>query len=169
MIGSSRFSGAYVCIEGDETAAEIGRELATKIGSRPFSIATEKKALYHAAAVTACGHLVTLIDIAVEMLSKCDVERSVARSVLTPLIESTVENLARQDTAAALTGSFARGDSEAFERHMAELKKAMGKREIETYLDLGERSIEIMLASGAGNGRFTELAEKVAMAKRELR
>ena len=70
----------------------------------------ESKALYHAAALTAAGHLTALIDLAMEMLVSCGLNRRAAQEVLMPLVESAVNNLKASPPEKALTGTFARGD-----------------------------------------------------------
>src|SRR5687767_5440858 len=88
--GSANFSNAFFCLEGDDTAVTAADSIVKALGGRPFTIASEHKPLYHAAAVTACGHLVALIDIAIEMLSKCGIDQPTAKQVLLPLIVSTI-------------------------------------------------------------------------------
>ena len=53
---------------------KIAEKLVTDLGGKSFSIETKYKTLYHASAVTACGHLVALLDVAFEMLSKCGLD-----------------------------------------------------------------------------------------------
>jgi predicted short-subunit dehydrogenase-like oxidoreductase (DUF2520 family) len=166
VLGADRFGGAYFCIEGDEEAVKIAVQLVSALGGIPFSIATEYKALYHAAAVTACGHLVALEDIAIEMLSKCGLDPAEAKKILMPLIKSTVENLAMQSNSEALTGSYARADVSAFERHMSSFEGKVDDDLIQIYLLLGERSLELAEQRGADAGRIGELRERIKIAKR---
>lgn len=166
ILGAGRFAGAYFCIEGDEQAVEIATQLVFLLGGIPFSIATESKALYHAAAVTASGHLVALEDIAIEMLSKCVIERDEAKKILMPLIKSTVENLAIQTNSEALTGTFARADLSAFERHIEAFGGKVDGNFVQIYLLLAERSLELAEQRGADTGRVRELRERIKMAKR---
>ena len=93
FLGKDRFQNAYFCVEGSEKAVEKGKILAEKLGGKSFSIKTENKILYHASAVTACGHLVALFDASLEMLEKCGLDDLTAKKILMPLVESTVENL----------------------------------------------------------------------------
>ncbi len=165
--GSTNFSNAFFCIEGDADALDAARSIVESLGATPFSIATRHKPLYHAAAVTACGHLVALIDIAIEMLSKCGVEADSAKQILFPLVESTIENLKTQSTSRALTGSFARADAAAFERHMVSIDNAMPALVRDVYLLLGERSLELALANGADAAEVQKLRERISMAKRK--
>lgn len=165
VAGAESFSGAYFCVEGDVQAVAVASQIAEALGSSTFSIPTRDKPLYHAAAVTACGHLVALIDIAVEMLSKCGLESDEAKCVLFPLVESTITNLRHQASENALTGSFARGDSEAVERHLLSFEGRISDEIRSVYLELGNRSVEIASRLEPGSERPTRLAEFISLAK----
>ena len=100
-LGAERFAGAYFCVEGDARAVETAEKLVAALGGKSFTIETKYKTLYHASAVTASGHLVALVDAAIEMLAKCGLSDSQAKETLLPLIKSTIENLEVQTTAEA--------------------------------------------------------------------
>lgn len=163
--GALRFEGTYFCVEGD--ASEVAEQIAADLGGRAFSIPTEKKALYHAAAVTASGNFVALVDAAIEMLLSCGLESETARKLLLPLIGSTYENLQEKSTHDALTGPYARADVEAFHRHNKALaNEAENLREI--YLALAARSVELMARVDPKNEAYEELAEVIRIAKEKL-
>ncbi|MFN0138520.1 MAG: Rossmann-like and DUF2520 domain-containing protein [Pyrinomonadaceae bacterium] len=172
-LGPERFRGSYFCVEGVSEAVELGKQIVTDLGGRSFSIDTRFKTLYHASAVTACGHLVALFDAAVEMMTKCGLSESESRDVLLPLVLSTVQNLQQQDTAAALTGTFARADAETFTRHLTalnEIEDGDGDEDLlEIYLLLGERSLELAAKQGVSAERIETLRSKVAVAKSKLK
>ncbi|MFZ0751494.1 MAG: DUF2520 domain-containing protein, partial [Pyrinomonadaceae bacterium] len=44
------FRGAHFCVEGDRAAARVARSLVKELGGHPFTISSEAKPLYHAAA-----------------------------------------------------------------------------------------------------------------------
>ena len=165
--GADNFANVFFCIEGDETALKAARLIVEALGGTAFSIDSKYKPLYHAAAVTACGHLVALIDVAIEMLSKCGVERAAAKEILLPLIESTIGNLKTQTPENALTGSFARADNAAFERHMASIDGTMSPLVRDIYLSLGERSLDLAAAGGADPVELQKLRERISIAKRK--
>ena len=71
----------------------LGKEIVRDLGGKSFSIRTEDKPLYHAAAVMVSGNVVALFDVALEMLGDCGLDRKTARAVLLPLIASTVRSL----------------------------------------------------------------------------
>jgi predicted short-subunit dehydrogenase-like oxidoreductase (DUF2520 family) len=165
--GAENFSGAFFCVEGDDLAVATARSIVESLGGRPFSVDSAKKPLYHAAAVTACGHLVALIDVAIEMLAKCGVEKGAAQEILLPLINSTVDNLTVQTPARALTGSFARIDVTAVERHLAAIDREMSAQVRNVYLLLGERSLDLAAENGGSTVDEQRLREVISIAKRK--
>lgn len=167
--GAEKFKDVYFCVEGEPEAVKIAEKVVKKLSGKSFSIETDFKALYHASAVTACGHLVALIDVANEMLAKCGLETENAQKILLPLIKSTVENLEIQNTAQALTGTFARVDSETFERHLKSLKKNVSGEALETYLQLGMRSLHLVKEQKSNTEKLKEMRKKISLAKKNLK
>jgi predicted short-subunit dehydrogenase-like oxidoreductase (DUF2520 family) len=138
---TTALDGAFWSIEGDKTALRVGKTIVRDLGGKSFSIRSEDKPLYHAAAVMSAGNVVALFDVALEMLVQCGLNRKTARSILLPLLASTVHNLETKDPAAALTGTFARGDIETVKRHLKALKT--NKDALELYRLLGKRSLKL--------------------------
>ena len=132
--------GAFWSVEGDRTALRLGKEIVRDLEGKSFSIRSEDKPLYHAAAVMVSGNVVALFDIALEMLGQCGLDRKTARAVLLPLIASTVRSLETKTPEAALTGTFSRGDVETVKRHLAALRNPEVKS---LYRILGKRSLEM--------------------------
>lgn len=164
-----RFSGAYFCVEGDGDAVTSGTQIVNDLGGIPFSIPTDKKTLYHAAAVMACGHMVALLDASLETMEHCGLDRETSRTVLMPLISSTIDNFRDQDAAQALTGTFARADLDTFSRHIAALNESVDEDLIEIYLLLGERSLELAEKSGVNADRLEKMRARVAIARSRFR
>ena len=168
-LGPGRFKGSYFCIEGEPDALDQARQITHALGGIPFSVETSKKTLYHAAAVTGCGHLVALFDASVEMMTKCGLSEEDSKKILLPLVKSTVQNLGEQNTAAALTGTFARADTETFVRHLQVLNTSVSEELLEIYLLLGERSLELAAKQGISAERIEKLRAKVSIAKSKLK
>lgn len=150
-------AGAFWSVEGDAAALRMGKAIVRDLGGHSFSIRSEDKPLYHAAAVMAAGNVVALFDVALEMLMQCGLSRKTARSILTPLIASTVRNLETKDPAQALTGTFARGDVEIVKRHLAALKSNDLAQALELYRLLGQRSLKLT----KNHPQITELLKSV--------
>jgi predicted short-subunit dehydrogenase-like oxidoreductase (DUF2520 family) len=167
IMGANRFENTYFCIEGDTEAIWIAETIVTDLGGKSFAIKPKDKTLYHAAAVTACGHLVALIDAAIEMLSKCGIDEDRSKEILLPLIKSTIENLNEQKPAEALTGTFARADVETFEKHLKVLRENVSDETLEVYLQLGERSTHLAEKQGADKDKLAGLREKISLAKKK--
>lgn len=157
IIGANIFRGAFFCVESETEALEVGRSIVRDLGGSSFTIPAGKKALYHAAAVMASPHLVSLIDLAMEVLMACGVKPKRAQNILLPLIESTASNLKASDSGHALTGTFARGDLATVQRHLEALspKKFAAAREI--YKLLGVHSLDL----AKKNGLDPKLAGKI--------
>ncbi len=168
-IGAERFANAYFCVEGDKSAIEAAEKIVETLGGKSFSIATEYKTLYHASAVTACGHLVAVVDAAIELLRKCGLNEKAALKIFQPLIESTVENLKDQTPAQALTGTFARADVGTFEKHLEILRETVSEEALEIYLLLGQRSLKLAEERGANPENIEKIRGQILIAKKNLK
>lgn len=114
-------------VEGDPSAVGIAHKLAQDLGAaRCYTIGTQGKVLYHAAAVTASNYLVTLFNMAADLLEKAGIARDDAFGVLAPLLNGTLKNLA--DNAPyyemALTGPVSRGDAKVVAAHLEAIQSA---------------------------------------------
>ncbi len=169
VTGADSFRNVFFCVEGDADAVAMQKEIVEKLGGKSFSIETKYKTLYHAAAVTACGHLVALIDAALEMLEKCGLDESSGRQILLPLIKSTIENLEQQTTAAALTGTFARADAETLRRQIDALTENVSPEALDIFLQLGRRSVHLAEMQGANREKLEEVQKVISLAKKNFR
>ena len=106
--GDFRGAGAAVAGSSDRALA-LATDLAHALGMRPFEIADEDRAAYHAGAAMASNFLVTL-EAAAQRVAGVD------RELLAPLIRAAVETWVAEGDA-ALTGPIARGDEETVARH----------------------------------------------------
>lgn len=155
--GDAALRGGYWSVEGDKTALRLAKTIVGDLGGKSFSIRSEDKPLYHAAAVMVSGNVTALFDVALEMLVQCGLTRQTARAVLLPLIASTVHNLETKDPAEALTGTFSRGDVETVKRHLAALRGRDLADALALYRLLGERSLELT----KGNPQITQILKSV--------
>ena len=137
------FPGVYFSLEGDAAAIRLGKRLVRELGANSFVIDARRKPLYHAAALMASPNLTALIDIAVEMMTHCGFLSSEARKMLLPLIVSTIDNLDFQDTRAALTGTFKRGDIDTAKIHLKAIASERLTDAMKAYVTLGERSLKL--------------------------
>lgn len=112
---------SYFCIEGDRGAVRAARTFVRQIGARSFEIPTDKKALYHAAAVLAAGGVTALLNVSFKGLGRCGLNEAQARRVLLPLTQATVANVGAVGPRRALTGPVRRGDIGTVRRNMEAL------------------------------------------------
>jgi predicted short-subunit dehydrogenase-like oxidoreductase (DUF2520 family) len=114
--GPEQIDGAWAAVTGeDEAAREAAAWLATTLGLRPFVLADDRRALYHAGAVMASNYLVTLYRAAARALEAA----GAPPEALLPLMTRTIENRF------ALTGPIARGDWETVQRHLDVLAREL--------------------------------------------
>jgi len=114
--GEPFFAGAGAAVAGSSPRAlAIAHELAARLGMRPFTVADEDRAAYHAAASMAANFLVTLEGAAERLAGTAGVDRD----LLAPLVRAAVETWVRLGAEDALTGPIARGDEATIERQRA--------------------------------------------------
>lgn len=119
--GETPVDGTPCAVAGSsEAALAYAKALAESLGMRPFEVAEEYRAAYHAAASIASNLLVALEESAAELLESTGVDD--ARELLAPLVLRTAANWAERGPE-ALTGPIARGDRETIERHRAALSE----------------------------------------------
>ena len=106
--GAEQLDGAWAAVTGESPEAlTVAIELAEALGLRPFVLADEHRALYHAGAAMASNYLVTLRRAAGRLLDAS----IVPEEALEPLMRRVIENDFQ------LTGPIERGDWETVERH----------------------------------------------------
>jgi predicted short-subunit dehydrogenase-like oxidoreductase (DUF2520 family) len=125
-------------------AAAMARDLAGRLGMRPFDVPEESRYAYHAAASVASNLLIALEETAVEILARSGIEDG--RELLAPLVLRTAANWADRGPR-ALTGPIVRGDEETVERHrdsLGEIDPAL----TELYDALAERCRAVAAGEG---------------------
>lgn len=155
--GAEHFKNVFFCVEGDLQACETAEKIVADLAGKSFSIATEYKALYHASAVMASGHLTALVSASIEALTECGLNEREAQEILFPLIDSTARNLAFQTPAEALTGTFARADVETLKRHLDSLRENVSEEVFAIYRQLGLLSLALAKQQGANSKRLDEM------------
>ena len=105
---TAQFPGCHCGVEGPASAPVAA--LFETLGARVFSIRTEAKALYHAAAVISNNFTTVLQALAQEAWAEAGVPEEVQADLQAVLLRGTVDNLLSRSPQAALTGPAARGD-----------------------------------------------------------
>ena len=106
--GPAQLDGAWGGVSAESEEAEArALWLAETLGLRPFPLADDRRAVYHAGASIASNFLVTLYRVASDLVEQA----GAPPEALVPLMRRTIEN------GFELTGPIARGDWETVERH----------------------------------------------------
>ncbi len=106
--GPEQLDGAWAAVSGGSAEAlAAGRELAGTLGLTPFELDDEMRPLYHAAASFVSAFLVTLHDVAAELMDAA----GGPPEALEPLMRRTIENGFQH------TGPLVRDDRGTVERH----------------------------------------------------
>ncbi len=114
--GAEQIDGAWGAITAESDDAHARATwFAEHLGLRPFTIADDDRALYHAGAVFASNYLVTLHRCASALISTA----GAPPEALLPLMRRTIENNFE------LTGPIARGDRVTLETHVAEISRRL--------------------------------------------
>lgn len=154
------FHSIMMAVEGEGPALEIAKAIAVDLSARPFVLPTEGKTFYHASAVVASNYLVTVMDLAFQLMAAAGVPESSAFGVLAPLIRGTLANLETIGIPNALTGPIARGDIDIVEKHLGAIR-GLSSELAARYARLGSDTISLALAKGT-------LSEEAARRLRDL-
>jgi predicted short-subunit dehydrogenase-like oxidoreductase (DUF2520 family) len=114
--GAEQIDGAWGAVTGEtEAARAMGRQLAHALGLRPFDLADDCRALYHAGASIASNFLVTLHRSAVRAM----LAAGAPPEALLPLMRRTIDN------GFDLTGPIARGDRATVQAHLDAIRREL--------------------------------------------
>ena len=114
--GPEQLDGAWAAIVGESTdALEAGTWLAGRLGLRPFPLADDRRAIYHAGCALASNYVVTLYRAASRALAAA----GAPPEALLPLIRRTIDNNFE------LTGPVARGDWRTVDAHLDALRREL--------------------------------------------
>jgi predicted short-subunit dehydrogenase-like oxidoreductase (DUF2520 family) len=115
--------GKVFAIEGDPAAVRLARQIVRALGGLPVQIAGGSKALYHAAAAFAAGHVLAIEETSTRLLMLAGMKRGEAVRALLQLTRQVLENFERLGPRAAWTGPLARGDYGVVAEHLAAMKR----------------------------------------------
>lgn len=139
--------GTPCAVEGQRRLLPLAEKIVADLGGTPFRLASEHKALYHAAACIASNYLVTLAAASEEVLAGCGLSAGETRKLLGPLLQTTAGNIAEVGPTRALTGPIARGDTRTVARHLDALSEHV-PAQAELYRLLGRMTIQVGLQKG---------------------
>ncbi len=112
--GAEQLDGAWAAVTAESEPARVrGRWLAERLGLRPFDLAEDRRAVYHAGAAMASNFLVALYRSATRLFEAA----GAPPEALVPLMRRTIDN------GFELTGPIARGDWATVARHLAAISR----------------------------------------------
>ena len=115
-LACQQFASTPVGLEGDEIATTQLMPIFQAIGGQCFSVRSEDKLLYHAAAVFATNFLPVLQSVAEQAWLDSGMPATLIPHLRQTLLHNAVHNITNLGPAGALTGPAARGDKAAMDR-----------------------------------------------------
>jgi predicted short-subunit dehydrogenase-like oxidoreductase (DUF2520 family) len=123
--GPEQLDGAWAAVTSEsEEARRAGFWLAETLGLRPFDLSDDARPLYHAGAAIASNYLVTLHEVASDLLRAA----GAPPEALVPLMRRTIDN------GFELTGPIERGDWATVDAHRRAIRAA--RPELEPLYDV---------------------------------
>ncbi|HEY3716913.1 MAG TPA: DUF2520 domain-containing protein [Jatrophihabitantaceae bacterium] len=139
-----RLGGAAFGVTAPEELRPVAEALVVEIGAEPVWVPELARPLYHAALTVGANHLVTIVNDALDLLARAEVEHP-AR-LLAPLVSAALDNALRLGDA-ALTGPVSRGDAATVRTHLATLAKEAPET-VPAYIAMARRTAERAVAAG---------------------
>jgi predicted short-subunit dehydrogenase-like oxidoreductase (DUF2520 family) len=116
--------GTHFGVEAADTATRKRLfTLVRRLGGRPFAIAGDGKAMYHAGAMFGSPLLVATLAAGVRAMRAAGIGEEEALALLGPMAAATVANVQKQGLARSFSGPLARGDAATVKVHRKALTK----------------------------------------------
>jgi predicted short-subunit dehydrogenase-like oxidoreductase (DUF2520 family) len=117
-------------VEGDDRATTAARKIVRDLGAEAFPIRKTAKILYHALGSFSSPLLVAALATAERVGRASGLSASQTRRVMGPIVRQTLKNYQERGAATAYGGPMKRGDINTILRHLKELKRVPGAREV---------------------------------------
>jgi predicted short-subunit dehydrogenase-like oxidoreductase (DUF2520 family) len=117
-------------VEGDAAAKRVANQIVRKLGGKTFSLPAKRKLAYHAWATMTSPLFLAFLVTVEEAARAAGLTREEARGMSLPIIRQTLTNYSTLGSAQSFSGPLVRGDAETVARHLEELKKQPGAREV---------------------------------------
>jgi predicted short-subunit dehydrogenase-like oxidoreductase (DUF2520 family) len=140
-----RFLGITFAVEAEGVLLENLKTIVKTLGAQYIKIGENDRALYHASGVMVSGHIVGLINSAMELWQHIGFSRKDSMNVIRPLIFSTICNVLTKGVERAITGPMARGDIDMLESHIGTLRRDFPEL-IDQYLSLSKACLPLISA-----------------------
>ena len=123
-------AGVGFAAEGSPSALAPTRALVRDLGGRWFRVARAAKPLYHAWGAFASPLLIMELALAESVARAAGISRPQVRRIMEPIVRRTIDNYFTHGAAAAFSGPLVRGDVATVRKHLEELKRVPGAREV---------------------------------------
>lgn len=133
------FSDVFFAVEGSDEYRDRIIDWLSAMGNPVSGIASDKKVMYHAAAVLASNLGVALYNMAAGILADCGIEADTAGKALSGLFLGNCQNIVSQGPVKALTGPVDRNDINTINKHM----EALDGNALEVYKLLSMELIKV--------------------------
>jgi predicted short-subunit dehydrogenase-like oxidoreductase (DUF2520 family) len=134
--------GIPLALEGDAKATRMARQIARDLGADAFSISKSKKFAYHAWGGFTSPLLIALLVTGERVAHAAGLSPTDARKKMLPIVRQTLANYAKLGPAGAFSGPFVRGDAQVVRKHVKELKKIPGAKDV--YLALARAGVRYL-------------------------
>ncbi len=145
---SPSLAGVGFAVEGDRSAIRVARSLVRDVKGRIFTISKRAKPLYHAWGAFTSPLLIMELALAEQVARTAGLSPAQARKTMEPIVRRTVDNYFAHGAAAAFSGPLVRGDVETVRRHVRELARVPGAREV--YVALARSALRTLPVAKRG-------------------
>ncbi len=144
FVRNSRPSLARVgfAVEGDRAAIAVAKTIGEDLGGEVFALRKSVKPLYHAWGAFGSPLLVMELALGERVARAAGLSAAAAKKILEPMVRRTIDNYFAHGAAAAFSGPLVRGDVETVRRHLQELSRVPGAREV--YLALAGSALKTL-------------------------
>jgi predicted short-subunit dehydrogenase-like oxidoreductase (DUF2520 family) len=129
-VAAPSLRGIPFALEGDHEALRVARKIARDLGAEAFPVSKNKKAAYHAWGGFTSPLLIALLVTGEKVAHAAGLSARDARKKMLPIVRQTLANYAKLGPAGAFSGPIVRGDAQVVSKHVRELKKIPGAKEV---------------------------------------
>ncbi len=117
-------------VEGDRRAVVAARQIVRDLGAEAVAIGKDAKTLYHALGSLTSPLVVATLVTAERVGRAAGLSRTQTSKMMGPILRQTIRNYLEGGAAAAFSGPVKRGDLTTVRRHLKELQRVPGAREV---------------------------------------
>mgnify|MGYP000703098094 CR=1 FL=1 len=134
--------GSTFAVTAEDEIRDWALQVVHDLGGVSFFLPDEDKPLYHAAACFASNYLVSLMNIVVSLYGTLGLDSKEAVRAVLPLVQGTIDNIAKNGVDGALTGPIVRGDVMTVRSHLNILAEKAPET-LPLYRELGRGALGI--------------------------